>query len=422
MLMRSEVGNLSHRPVLSRIREGNPSDRFIEVRPDRMRPTAPPPPCRSTFLAPHTPHMCMFLGFLCGQAGEFSPNIQVVALCGCVPADFFFFTKAPVFAQDKGSVRRQPPCLVPLVLRQPPVLKPVCTPCLQTAPCLETCLRRLSCISTCVLFAMPKVDNSAKGWIGSVGAKTGAAVVHATNMPAQYILTMKSMQVQCDGAMADGKMLPTFTAKRSPGCFTDVLHDILEGNPDLQLVVVAKLEHLFEYAQATVDGDRRQETVYLENLEDDACPDLRADALQGASRKNTSWEGPLLHRLCLSVEKYPSLSSPVYSLYDSPHQWSEHGPRTTSAGLWATHNNDPIAIPSLRLPLLIGVSDDRVKGADCTTPLEAHGEDSDGRWSYVLAPRINRRHPRATTRGQGSQQQVSLGIRRSEAHSSRSVS
>ena len=36
-------------------------------------------------------------------------------------------------------------------------------------------------------------------------------------------------------------------------------------------------------------------------------------------------------------------------------------------------------------PLLIGVSNDRVKGADGTTPLEAHGEDLDRRWSYVLA-------------------------------------
>ena len=50
-----------------------------------------------------------------------------------------------------------------------------------------------------------------------------------------------------------------------------------------------------------------------------------------------------------------------------------------------THNNDPITIPSLPPPLLIGVSDDRVKGAHCTTLLEAHGEDSDRWWSYVLA-------------------------------------
>ena len=122
------------------------------------------------------------------------------------------------------------------------------------------------------------------------------------------------------------------------GCFSDVLHDILEGNPDLQVVVVRPsgedLEHLFEYAQASVDVDGRQETVYLENLDDDGCLDLRADAPQGASRKNTSCQGPLQHHLCLSMEKDPSLSSPVYSLRsDSPHQWSEHGPRTTSAKL-----------------------------------------------------------------------------------------
>ena len=43
------------------------------------------------------------------------------------------------------------------------------------------------------------------------GAKTGAAVVHAAKMPTQYILARESMQVQCDGAMADVKMLPAFT-------------------------------------------------------------------------------------------------------------------------------------------------------------------------------------------------------------------
>ena len=96
-------------------------------------------------------------------------------------------------------------------------------------------------------------------------------------------------------------------------------------------------------------------------------------------------EGPLQHRLCLSIEKDPSLSSPMYSLgSDSPHQWSEHRPGATSVGLWVTHN-DPIAILSLPPPLLIGVSDDRVKGADCTTLLEAHGEDSDRHWGYILA-------------------------------------
>ena len=146
------------------------------------------------------------------------------------------------------------------------------------------------------------------------------------------------------------------------------------------------LEHLFEYAQATVDEDARQDTVYLENVHDDRCLDLGADAPQGASRKNTKWQGPLQHRLCMSMERDPSLSSPVYSLRsDSPHQWSQHGPGTTSARLWVTHNNHPITIPSLPPPLLISASDERVKGVDGTTPLEAHGEDSDPRWPNVLA-------------------------------------
>ena len=126
------------------------------------------------------------------------------------------------------------------------------------------------------------------------------------------------MQVQCDGAMADVKMLPAFTTKRSPGCFSDITHDILEGNSDLQLVVVRPsgkdLAYLFEYSQGTVDGDGRHETVYLENLHDNGCPALRADAPQGASRKSTSWQGPLQHRLRLSMEKDPSMSSPVCSL------------------------------------------------------------------------------------------------------------
>ena len=237
---------------------------------------------------------------------------------------------------------------------------------------------------------MLKVDNLAKGWIGSMGTKTGAAVVHAAKMPTQCFHARESMQVQCEGAMADVKMLPTFTAKRSPRFFNDVLHDILEGNPHLQLVVVwpsgEDPEHIFMYAQATVDGDGRQETVCLENLDDDRCLDLRADAPQGASRRKTSGQGLVQHCLCLSMEKDPNLSSPVYFLGSaSPHYWSEHGAGTTSAGLWVTHNNDRITIPSLPPPLLIGVSDDRVKGADGTTPLEANGKGSNRRWSYILA-------------------------------------
>ena len=94
--------------------------------------------------------------------------------------------------------------------------------------------------------------------------------------------------MQCDGAMVDVKMLPAFTAKRSPGCFNDVLHDILERNPNLQLLVVRPsgedLEHLLEYAQATVVADGRYETVYLEKLDDDGCLDLRADAPQALGK------------------------------------------------------------------------------------------------------------------------------------------
>ena len=50
-----------------------------------------------------------------------------------------------------------------------------------------------------------------------MGTKTGAAVVHAAKMPTQCILAKESMQVHCHGAMADFKMLPAFTAKRSRG-------------------------------------------------------------------------------------------------------------------------------------------------------------------------------------------------------------
>ena len=37
-------------------------------------------------------------------------------------------------------------------------------------------------------------------------------------------------------------------------------------------------KHLFEYAQANVDGDSCQETVHLENLDEDGPLDLQADA------------------------------------------------------------------------------------------------------------------------------------------------
>ena len=141
----------------------------------------------------------------------------------------------------------------------------------------------------------------------------------------------------------------------------------------------------------------------LEKLED-GCLDLRAYAPQGASQKNTSWQGPLQHRLGLPMETDPSLSDPLYSLRsDSPHQWSEHGPGTTSAGLWVTHNNDPITIPYLPPPLLFGVPDDYVKGADGTTPPKAQGEDSNqaastflckNQWTSSMS--YNKRSPRPT--------------------------
>ena len=86
--------------------------------------------------------------------------------------------------------------------------------------------------------ALPNVDNLAKGWIGSVGSKTQAAVVHAAKMPKRYILARQRLHVQCDGTMVDVKIMPAFASKRSLGRFNDVLHDVLEGNPDLQLVVV----------------------------------------------------------------------------------------------------------------------------------------------------------------------------------------
>ena len=54
-----------------------------------------------------------------------------------------------------------------------------------------------------------------------------------------------------------------------------------------------------------------------------------------------------------------------------------------------THNNDPITIPSLPPPLLIGPSDNHVRGANRTTPLEEQGEDLD-RWHYVPSEQMNR--------------------------------
>ena len=122
------------------------------------------------------------------------------------------------------------------------------------------------------------------------------------------------MEVHCNGTMADVKMLPEFTSKRSPGSLSDSLYNNLEGNPGLQPQVVRgngeDPEHQFEYTTATVDRDGRQGKVYQENQED-GYVDRRVDAPQRASRKNTSWQGVLRHRLCLSMEKDPSLTSRV---------------------------------------------------------------------------------------------------------------
>ena len=88
----------------------------------------------------------------------------------------------------------------------PPVLKPVYPTYLVLAPVLVP------------LFRCNAKSGQPWGWIGGVGSKTGIAVVHVAKMPTQYILARDSMQVQCDGTMADVKMLPVFTSKRSPRC------------------------------------------------------------------------------------------------------------------------------------------------------------------------------------------------------------
>ena len=91
--------------------------------------------------------------------------------------------------------------------------------------------------------------------------------------------------MQCTGTKGDVKMLPAFTSKRSPGCFSDVLQDTLEGNPHLQLVVVRPSgedpKHLFQFTAGTVDGGGRQEMVYLENP-GNGFLELQADAPLGS--------------------------------------------------------------------------------------------------------------------------------------------
>ena len=55
-------------------------------------------------------------------------------------------------------------------------------------------------------------------------SRLGVAVVYATKMPTQYILARQYMRVQCDGTVADVKMLPAFTRSDPLGasrmCFT----------------------------------------------------------------------------------------------------------------------------------------------------------------------------------------------------------
>ena len=85
-----------------------------------MKPTAPPPPpCCSLFLAPHTRHLCMFLGFLCAQASENSPQIQVVAVYTSILNNFFL--RQPLSLHKTGGLSDD--------LSR--------TTCLTTAACLE---------------------------------------------------------------------------------------------------------------------------------------------------------------------------------------------------------------------------------------------------------------------------------------------
>ena len=108
-------------------------------------------PCCSTFLAPHTPHLCMFLGFLCAQASGISPNIQVVGCVVRLPLGQLFFSRQPLSVHRIGGLSDDsPPVLchlsyrndcrlssslsAPLVHGQPPVLRPGYGTCLVLAP------------------------------------------------------------------------------------------------------------------------------------------------------------------------------------------------------------------------------------------------------------------------------------------------
>ena len=72
---------------------------------------------------------------------------------------------------------------------------------------------------------MPNLENLAKGCIGRPGAKTGATVVDAAQIPTQYIHAKDGTWVQRDSTMVDVKMRPTFTIKQTSSCIGDVLHD-----------------------------------------------------------------------------------------------------------------------------------------------------------------------------------------------------
>ena len=201
------------------------------MRPDRVKPTAPPPVI--AFFWHPTPLAC---------AGPWRRGRLKwhVGTSGCIARLRFgqlFFPDGPCLCKRQGVYRTTAPLsCATYLLTGGRVLKPFTTPCPMTGPYLETCLHHLSCISTRVgsslLLQCQKCTALQRGG-DSVGTKTGATVVHAAKMPMQYFLSRESVQVQCDGTMADVKLLPVFTSKRSPGCFSDVLHDILEGNPNL---------------------------------------------------------------------------------------------------------------------------------------------------------------------------------------------
>ena len=185
----------------------------------------------------------MFLGFLCAQAGENSTQTQLVALCPGV-LDNFFFTIALVFAQDRGLSDDSPPVLHHLS----------CATCVVLAPVLVP-----------LFYCNSNSGQPCKGGGWQCGVQDGGSGgscrqnAHAMHpCKGEYARAMRWYHGGCQDAVC-------VHLQAIPGCFTDVLHDILEGNPDPQLVVVRPsgedLEHLFEYTAATVDGEGPQNTV-----------------------------------------------------------------------------------------------------------------------------------------------------------------